>query len=313
MSAAKPVSFVARVTWPVRGNFSQFSCYLQHKHIAFATVSYPATYEVLPELKLNGTSWTCVDLQWSQPFVGGEPSAHAWVRTTAGNVRILTRVEELSNDLIAALRASYSNDRNFAGLRNFGVRDWPYYEYGVSGLEPVRRIGVHAESQFRSVPTLPFSGNPVSVLGASSFPARALLRASDLAESGYPTEAVLIAFGALDAAVQSFLVRKLKERGVDAEAAGGMLRNITTRRLTTYLTSVLKLVAGTSIASNEALAAGLTRANKARNEAIHNGYEISRVESIEIISLIADTFEFLISIDEGFEPEYVRPHFYPGI
>lgn len=305
-----PVTFNATIAWPVRPNIRPLSCSLQDKYVVQAAISFPPTYAVASGISLSGVSWTRVDIEWKQPFLAGDAAADAWSRSKSGQKSLIAKIESISAALIDALRAIHSTDRNLAGLRSFGIRDWPYFDFGIDGFPKQIRIGVHAEHQFRSVSSDLFFGAPVSLLRSTSFSARALLRASDMAESGYPTEAVLIAFGALDTSVQDFLVKKMLANGMVKDAAISMLRNITTKRLSTYLDSVLMLVCGRTIAENGMLLKSLSLANRARNDAIHNGFELDRTESIEIIECISDVFAFLQSIDSDFEPSFIRPTFF---
>jgi hypothetical protein len=298
------------VTWPVRPNIDPFECGVQDKHPAVAALSFPPSYTVAPGVILNGISWTRVDFSWEQPFEGGGLAAAKWLSTDKAVSKMQARAEELSARMVQALRSMYVSDRNLAGMRNFGVRDWPYFSFGVAGYPENIRIGVHAESQFRSVSTQILRGRKFSLVESGSFPCRAIQRASDLAEIGYPTEASLIAFGALDAAVQGFLVKKLTVRGVQREDAEAMLRNITTKRISTYLTSVLTLAVGVSLSQDKGLYSSLLRANKARNDAIHNGVEMTRLEAIEVIDCVSSIFEFLQRVDVEFEPEFIKPSFF---
>lgn len=304
------VDFDVVITWPVRPALEPFFCDLQDKHVVRVTLSFPPIYPVTDGIVLTGIGWTAVRFQWKQPFEGGVAGADAWLATPGGESATLARAENLSALLVDALRAAHMGDRNLAVLRSFGIRDWPYYEFGVTGGHRATRVGVHAEGQFRSVPTSPFDGNLVSLTRSASFSSRAMLRASDLAEGGYPTEAVLIAFGALDAAVQSFLMQALERKGVGQDAAEKMLRNITTKRLATYLDGVLSLVCGRSLSENDTLFKALLKANKARNDAIHNGVELSRIDAVNILNSIGDVFVFLQSVDKTFEPGFEKPKFF---
>jgi len=304
------IRFFVSVSWPIRPNIEPFQCEIQSKHNTKASISFPAKYEIPPDIVLAGITWTRIDFEWTQPFEGGPLAAYAWSKSARGSEKLLSMAEEYSAILVDSLRALHPQDRNLAGLRSFGVRDWPHYEFGVEGFPKTTRVGVHAEQQFRSVATQLFEGAEISLIKSGSFSVRGLLRASDLAEGGYPTEAVLIAFGALDVSVQSFLNKKMQLKGVAKDAAEAMLRNITTKRLNTYLDSVLMLACGKSITDTPHLAKAIASANKARNDAIHNGLELSRGEAVTIIQSIADTFEYLKAIDSEFEPEYLRPSFF---
>jgi hypothetical protein len=304
------VNFRAMLTWPVRPNIVPFECGVQDKFPARVRVSFPATYSVVKELILSGQAWTCLEVEWSQPFGGGAAAANKWIASDKGAEAVMLRMESISSELINSLRAMYPADRNLAGLRSFGMRDWPIYSFGVHDFGMSVRIGIHAEHQFRSVPTLMFDGAECSLVRTSTFSTRAILRASDLAEGGYPTEASLIAFGALDVAVQRFVLEKMRGKGVSADAADSMLRNITTKRLITYLDSVLMLACGRSLKQDAVLFDRLISANRARNDAIHNGYELGRVEAVEVIDCVASIFVFLREIDPSFESGFVKPVFY---
>lgn len=309
-AAASLVDFGVTVTWPVRPAVEPFACDLQESYPTKAALSFPATYLIASGVVLAAGAWTAVEFRWQQPFLGGVASADAWLEKPEGEGATLAHVEKLSSLFVDALRATHPADRNLAVLRSFGIRDWPYYEFGVHGGARHVRVGVHAEGQFRSVPTTLFSGRPVSLTKSTSFTARAMLRASDLAEGGYPTEAVLIAFGALDAAVQSFLITALQAKGLAKDAAEAMLRNITTKRLSTYLDGVLSLVSGKSLTENAELFKALLAANKARNDAIHNGVELSRIQAVKILNSLGDVFLFLRDVDKSFEPGFEKPKFY---
>ena len=153
----------------------------------------------------------------------------------------------------------------------------------------------------------------LSINGQVDFSVRSLNRAYALAEHGYPTEASLLAFATLDNELKKILTEYMLDNGMEKEAASNLLRAIIQKRISTYLDSILFLVAGKSLRNDDQkLFESVKKANKARNDAIHNGEELSRHDAYEILDIVFQVCKYLNSINSKHQIEIDRPIYYAG-
>src|SRR5689334_7956325 len=81
---------------------------------------------------------------------------------------------------------------------------------------------------------------------------------------------------------------------VTQEAADALLRNTTTKRLGTYLDSVLHLSTGRSLkVADRTVFDAVLRVNPIRNEVIHNGITVSRGLAEEACGTVVQVLKFL--------------------
>jgi hypothetical protein len=289
-------SVVVEFVWPVRPNVSEHTTSFIRADISFqCAMSFPNLYEVNSGVILNGTTWSQVRLAWEQPFQGDAGSFIEWCTKPEGTERILLIAEGAQNYLIDFLKETSPNNPDLACIRHFGPVDWPLRRVTVGGTNIHLQINDSVGSQFRSQKSaLVPPGITISNIG---FTQRSLRRAADLIASGYPTEGALICIAVLDAYVQNYLSTTMGKRGVGKDAAEGLLRNTTTKRLTTYLDPVLKLATTHSMQEDApTLFKGLGEINFLRNEAIHNGRDLTRKEGGRFLSVVRSVITYLEGI-----------------
>ncbi len=293
---ASTVDIVATLVWPIRPNVTDFTHTLTLDGRAFRLeFSFPAIYRVTGDLSLAGIGWSRLTVSWEQPFDGSVDEMAEWARDPLNAQKLLECAERAQNALIDLAKDRGPTDFNLECIRHFGPIEWPIYSMAVGGAEVFLRIGSATAAQFRSFRSemLP-SGTVPSIV---PFERRTWRRAYDLAQSGYPTEASLLAAAVLDSAVQKFLLSTMKSRGVDTESAKELLRNTMTKRLTTFLDSVLKLATGRSLKEDHPdLFARVKKMNLNRNDAIHNGKELGRSAAMESLNVCREVLRYLKGI-----------------
>jgi hypothetical protein len=286
----------AVVFWPARTNLGPVEVVLQGpiscNRPARIKISYESVLHVA-DVPFAAVGWTRLDLQFQMPFNGGASAFAAWLHGDNGRRTTIDRIISLQNLLIDHVKDEVPYHADIDNLRHFGPAEWPYVRvaYGdtvcVEHLSPALRSDVSAVKLTPTLDSLT-SGTPLALT------IRGVLRARDLAECGYPTESLLLSFAVLDAVVQKALREGMGRLGLAQESAQALLRNTTQSRLTTFLDPTMKLVHGTSLAEeNEALFARVAALNKLRNDAIHNGFEVTRSQARDACTTVFDVLDFL--------------------
>jgi hypothetical protein len=284
------------LVWPVRPNVYEQVLSFTRAAIRFdCEISFPNLYEIGETVILNGSSWSRVRLSWMQPFQGGEGEFRQWCSDSNGVEKLLLIAEQAQNHLIDFVKESSPKSPDLACIRHFGPIDWPLRKISVGPINVHLQINDSVGSQFRS------QKSPLVTNGATiaeiPFSQRSLRRASDLISSGYPTEGALISIAVLDAYVQAYLTKQMQNRGVSMEAAEALLRNTTTKRLTTYLDPVLKLTTQHSLQQDDGeLFKELGTINYLRNQAIHNGRDLTRKEAARVLTVTRRIMQYLAGI-----------------
>lgn len=260
-------------------------------------------------MRLVNANWCQISVAWRQPFSGARGQAIKWASTKKGSGQLIEKIERAQHAYVDILKNEFHNNYDVHCIRHFGPLDWPYFHVEFSGVRVFERIGSSLGTHFRSLPTsldtLP------DVCRHISFEQRTLQRAVDLAQCGYPTESVLLAAGVLDAFVQKFLHALMADRMVHSDSADQLLRNVMTKRMATYLDGLLKLASGRSLSEdNPELFSRMLKVNGNRNNAIHNGKELTRVDAYEACSMVYEVTKYLNEINPGVASELNRPTFF---
>lgn len=290
----------AQLIWPVRANITecQFNVELDGKR-HWVHIDYPVSIVLAREIVVPSHSWTRVSISWKQMFRGSKVEFQTWAQSSSGRSRLLEAVEMIQSEIVDRLYRLPAHERELAMcIRHFGPRDWIAANIGDDAVKFYELVGsgmLHLVSNRLLDPTdCVASNHDISV------EERTLHRAAHLAECGYPTESLLLAFSVLDAAVQRFLHVAMAEKGVTAAAADELLRNTTTKRLATYLDSVLHLSAGESLKEkNEGLFKAVVKLSTDRNAAMHNGIAIGRNRAREACTTVLEVLQFLGRIRQG--------------
>lgn len=290
----------AELVWPVRGSVDACKVALQIKGQKFLTeLDYPASISVAASITVPNVSWSRLIISWQQPFDGSLKDFRTWCSQPASQSKLIEKAEAAQSEFVDRLYRLNAADRQLAAcIRHFGPRDWiaaRMFSASQSVFELMGSGMLHLVST-RSV-------NPTPTMlsaGALSGEERTLHRAANLTECGYPTEGLLLAFSVLDSCVQRFLTQAMRAKGVSNDAAEQLLRNTTTKRLSTYLDSVLHLTTGQSLrASQPQLFNEVVRINGQRNDAIHNGTTASRALARDACRVVSSVLAFLDPLFPG--------------
>ncbi|WP_152036611.1 hypothetical protein [Burkholderia pyrrocinia] len=297
----------AGLYWPIRAGLESGTFNLRHRGKSFSlTISQPQFIDIgVPGVSVPAYSFTLVEITWEKPHqLNGAPLLE-WAKSAKS--KLLEEAEGLQNHFIDLLFTStIRHNHNLDHVRHFGISDWAASYVNVDGMA----VGVDLSPQAMSLVSENRVAIPVEDLAAESvsFLQKTLQRSYRIANSGYPTESLLLSAAVIDATTQQFLEKSMQKRGLAEESAKELLRNTTTKRLKTYLDPVLKLVANRSLSDEQpALYTRMVRLNELRNDAIHNGRETSRSEAIEGCKTAFEILKFLYSVDCECTEEPVTP------
>lgn len=220
-------------------------------------------------------------------------SLEAFVKSAKGKAlpKIARYIVQLVNRLIDLVQGNFeeNEDNPFPHIRRVGVRDFVLMDclYGErrQNLFSYAIPGLHSKFADRGsglVSKIDFSTEVDPSLGKIR-----LLRAVELLNTGYHTEALLISFALLDSFVQNVLENTLSKKGVSDPK--GFLERILSNRMNTYMGPLLKVATGHSLQEDKPeLWRKLDRFNKHRNEAIHDNVDIEYEKAKEGIETTRD-------------------------
>ncbi len=285
--------------WPARARLEPVTVTAPSPLIDGQTWTLALSYEPVADIgadRFPAASWTRLALEFPRVFNGDGPAFQAWARTTNGKTQLIDDVLTYQNVFVDQLKARHAYHSTLRSIRHFGLADWPYIRLRHGEVDIVE---VANPTLAGSVLPPNFDtglAQPGAFATSPARPTRSLLRASDLVEAGYPTEATLVAFALLDAVVQDALMDGMDQLGLSNDSANSLLRNTTQSRLATYLDPVLKLVTGASLAEQDpALFGRIGQLNRVRNRAIHSGTEVRRTDARKAIQTVFDTLVFIDS------------------
>lgn len=286
----------SKVYWPIRASFSCFS----HSIACLKFPSLNIVYGFEFDTALNYRGFAFPSIQWTRLNIsfpvcheGDDTLFNEWCRTENGKRKLIDDILTYQNLLIDNLKHKFEYKYNIINLKHFGPAEWPYVACQYNDTILFEILNPSFKDLFSdSLPQPSLLGwvNDGPVSSTIKF----LQRSVDLSESGYPTEGLLIAISLLDSVLQDVIVSGMARLNISKENAESQLGNITKSRFATYLDMVYKLVFGYSLKEeNGALYSELISVNKLRNEAIHNGIEISRSTSKKAIITIYNILEFI--------------------
>lgn len=291
----KNFSLRSEIVWPIRAALDLSRLKIQlGKGSYFVELKYPNTISLSASLPpIPSHSWTQMCIEWKKHFDGSRSEFINWAKSSGGKDKILQEIEGVHSELIDRLYCLSSADRHLIHcVRHFGVRDWISFHVFSGKTLCHEHVGsglLHLVSSARIDAT-----KTVRKIKNLEFEERTLQRAANLSECGYPTESLLLAFSVLDAAIQKFLMAAMKRKGIEAESADALLRNTTTKRLSTYLDAVLHLAIGVTLKKeNHKLFGAVLKINGLRNDAIHAGKGISSKEAKAACLVVSETLSFL--------------------
>jgi hypothetical protein len=277
--------------WPVEPFSGQFPDPRFHT----AIVAYQVAFDYKPYSIIDKQNLTVILFKHSWFWDGDEEKFVHWGRDKGG-AEIARHISQLVNRLIDIVQTKFeeTNDNPFPHLRHVGIRDFVALDslYGdkrqnlISFAMPAmdaifakRSIGIVSKVNFSTEDDI-------------SKEKTKIIRAVELLNSGYHTEALLTSFSILDNSVQDALETMIGERGI-AEPKKFM-EAIPAKRLKTFLGPLLKVLTGHSLKEeNEELWKKLEKCNEDRNNAIHDSIDVSYEEAKLGIETMRDILLYL--------------------
>lgn len=303
-----PVS--GRVVWPVRPNVEKAVRAIDVGGSRFLiSLEFPPFFLLPGGIKLAGGGWCQLTVKWRQSFSGDRAEALRWAASKSGGEVLLQKVERAQHEFIDVIKSKIANHYDVQCIRHFGPLDWPLFRLFLSRKMVQERIGSSLGVHFRSIP-LSLDALP-NVCSTIPFEQRTMQRAVELSQCGYPTEGALLAAAVLDAFVQRVLNELMARKGIRADSAEQLLRNVMTKRMATYLDAVLKLASGRSLSEdNPALFKQMMRVNANRNNAIHNGHELTRRDAYDACVAVYEIAMYLREMLPEVMPRFEKQVFF---
>lgn len=288
--------------WPVAPFNGQFPDPRFSSEVVFYRVDFEYKgYSIKAE-----SNFTVITFKHHFMYKGSTEQFSDWGRGKGG-ADIARHIVRLVNRLIDLVQATFeeSNDNPFPHIRHVGIRDFvsmnslcgdrrqnliSYAQPAMYSRLAERSVGLVSKINFSTEDDVPKEKNRI-------------LRAVELLNCGYHTEALLISFALLDYFVQDAVEKMLKERGVtdpNEKAVGNpraFLKDIPSRRMQNYLGPLLKILTGHSLQEdNLELWENLKEFNKYRNEAIHSSADTSYEKAKQGIEITRDILLYLGTI-----------------
>lgn len=281
--------------WPVEPFSGQFPDPRFHTEI----VAYQVVFNFKHYSIIDKHNLTVISFEHSYFWDGDEEDFARWGRGKGG-AQIARYISELVNRLIDIVQTTFdkTDDNPFPHLRHVGIRDFVALDslcgdrqqnlisYAMPAMDArfaKRSIGIVSKVNFSTEDNLPKEKTKI-------------IRAVELLNSGYHTEALLISFSILDNSVQEALRAMIGERGI-AEPNKFIIESIAARRLKTFLSSLMKLLTGHSLEEeNRELWKKLEKCNQYRNKAIHDSIDVTYEEAKLGIETVRDILLYLGSI-----------------
>jgi hypothetical protein len=212
-------------------------------------------------------------------------------------------VSQLVNRLIDIVQTAFiETDGNpFPHLRHIGIRDFILLDtlYGerLQNFVSIGDFGMDSRSARRSIGILSKVIFPTEV--ESSNEKTKIIRAVELLNSGYHTEALLISFAILDNSVDEAIKIMCKENGISD--VNKTIKSIHLKRrkiseLEKKLGPILKRLTGYSLVKEQELWRNLVVCTGYRNDAIHDSIDVSYKNAKLCIETVRDILSFLNNI-----------------
>ncbi len=302
----------AIVYWPVRANLGVHKVRIKgpvtRDRVVDFSIEYESTISVAG-IVFPAIGWTKCALSFDWPFSGDRDGFEKWVSGDSAKKNITDLIIGYQNFFIDYIKYKAPYSPEIQNIRHFGPAEWPYLDVKFDNTDVLMRLNSSLRSEV-SAQKLNIDTDDLSNGYELPFSLRGLLRACDLAECGYPTEALLLSFAIVDAAIQRVLKKGMERLSITAEEANALLRNTTQSRVATFLGPIMKLTFNVSLEEhNSSLFGQLTSLNKMRNDAIHNGLEIKRSQARDACVCAFDVLDFLRQYGDSTIKLPPRPRF----
>lgn len=292
--------------WPVAPFNGQFP----DPHDSSVLVLYSVNFEFRQysiKAESNFTVITFVHQFTSKHSIGEVGNSLVWnPEDIALHEKIARYVAELVNHLIDIVQGIFkeSETNPFPHIRRVGIRDFVSMDnFQIDSHENRRGQGFSTGNLVLDSKMAERSTGIVSQVNFSTednIPIEKIkiLRAVELLNSGYHSEALLISFALLDSFVQSALERILTEKGDDNPQK--TLRGIQRQRMKIFLDSLLKTHIGRSLKEDKPkIWETLIESNNKRNDAIHASTDISYEDAKQAIETARDILLYLATVSSA--------------
>ncbi|MFC1924044.1 hypothetical protein ACFLXA_01585 [Chloroflexota bacterium] len=280
--------------WPVL----PFNGRIDDVRFRMYAIDYEVKFIHRPYLIDETQNLTVLKLKHVWVWEGSEDQFSCWGREE-GEGEIAWHISDIVNRLIDLVQAThYKTELNpFPHIRHVGIRDFLLIDTLCGprrqNLVSIGNITLDARTARRSIGAL--STINFTTADEPTKETIKLLRAVELLNCGYRTEALLVAFSILDSAVQEALSLILEDRGVSEPEA--FLKKVTKKRLEKFLDPLLKKLTGHSLKKdNPELWDKLGTVNNNRNRAMHRAIDMDYRQSKEGIETIRDILLYISKI-----------------
>lgn len=248
-----------------------------------------------PKLEVNTQSNAIITIKTSIAYRGSLNELLAWASADKYKT-IQENLHRKLNDFLDRIKYWHYDTFRTSNVRNVGLLDLVFYT-----------IQLEDKSSFvRFSPSFPIEkeidlqkqlDESVNDRMTANVPTewRTLVRAVDLVNHGFPTEGFIVAFALLDQLTQDFVKQKMSHLTPTEKST--LLRQIESRRLSTYLGPLLKTLTGETPLEKHETRQTLKWLNSLRNEALHDGNECTIEDSKRAIQFIHELLIYYKSKD----------------
>jgi len=286
--------------WPVAPFTGQFSDPIDNSVVIDCSVDF----EYRPYLIKAENNFTVITFihQFTQKHaIGrGRGNVSSEAAETVVHGDIARYVAELVNYLIDMVQGTFeeSDDNPFPHIRRVGIRDFVSMDnypvdkdgnilgQGFSFANPAidSRIAKRSIGIVSKVNSSAEGDTPIEKIK--------ILRAVELLNSGYHSEALLISFALLDSFVQQAIERLLEEKRIRKPRV--FLQRVSEERMNTFLGPLLKILTCHSLEEDKPeVWESLNKFNSKRNAAIHRSADIPYEDAKEGIETTRDILLYL--------------------
>ncbi len=295
--------------WPIK----PFSHKLQDPLFPEQTVKYNVDFEWGPIKPEENQTVVHLEHWYDYPGSTCREFLHWGVSADGGPV-VLRHVLDLLNLLIDIITVSHpgGEENEYPYMRHVGLRDLVDINilagtghatfFATGSATNTHRFASAAPAMVTSIDYPLASPDDLPIAKTH------LHRAIELLDSGYATEAALVAFAFMDHEVQRSLDLLMMDKGLAQKTCDGLRRSIKDDRLKTFLNTLLKLLTGTSLEEGAPeLLKRLEAANTLRNNSMHQAkpipYEKAQKTIVTVVRILRYLHKTLDQLPTFTEPE----------
>ena len=282
-----------KLYWPIVVPVAPFvNTFLLNNEKIDIEVGQRESQNINDTIAISTSNFTFIRIGFYQKHQGDRNRFLDWCNSDTGKEMLFDKSIFFQSSLMTWFKTSHPYDSQLAAHNHYGPSNLPYIE--ISTCESVILKNVHPLYITSGLRPLTLVAKDGTLLNQASSTFRFIIRSVELVDSGYPTEALLLAVSCLDSLLQKALTNGMIQLGIDKGSADTQLRNITQSRFSTYLDPLFKLVFGVSLKEEHRRTFNkMSEINKLRNEAIHSGIDVKRNECMDAILTVYKILEFI--------------------